>query len=308
MLDTSIKPPDRWRAAAIPKKDGSKRYLLIPNDELKRRQEEILHYLYSRHLAIHSCVTGFMPGKCTLDTARIHDPKAYVIVTVDVKDFFPSFPVSKVQEALAAQLGQLEADYIVDVATFKGKQRTQLPQGAPTSPYLTNIGMFFADSNISKFAGKLGFSYSRYADDLTFATKAEVPDMEYTRRLIHGVAKILNRQLGLRLSYKKTLVSYINSPRVPRRIVGVTVRKDGHGYDAPIGLRKKARAMVHRLYQDLQSGMSKESLWHRYREAVGTVQYCDYLRSLNTGGNNTADPKIKEDELTFILGVFGKEI
>ena len=168
--------------------------------------------------------------------------------------------------------------------------------------------MFFADSNISKFAGKLGFSYSRYADDLTFATKAEVPDMEYTRRLIHGVAKILNRQLGLRLSYKKTLVSYINSPRVPRRIVGVTVRKDGHGYDAPIGLRKKARAMVHRLYQDLQSGMSKESLWHRYREAIGTVQYCDYLRSLNTGGNNTADPKIKEDELLFILGVFGKEI
>ena len=67
MLDTSIRPPDKWRAAAIPKKDGSLRYLLIPNDELKQRQREILDYLYKAHLRVHEAAVGFMPNKCTLN-------------------------------------------------------------------------------------------------------------------------------------------------------------------------------------------------------------------------------------------------
>lgn len=200
MLDTSIRPPDKWRAAAIPKKDGSLRYLLIPNDELKQRQREILDYLYKAHLRVHEAAVGFMPNKCTLNGCLQHAADAQVIINLDVHDFFPSFPVDKVRSVLTNQLGAAVADYIVDIATFKGKHRQQLPQGAPTSPYLTNIALYKFDYNMAANAKRRGFTYTRYADDITLASSSEMR-VNYIKTLIHGTERRL-RALGLTLSRK----------------------------------------------------------------------------------------------------------
>lgn len=303
MLDTSIRPPDKWRAAAIPKKDGSLRYLLIPNDELKQRQREILDYLYKAHLRVHEAAVGFMPNKCTLNGCLQHAADAQVIINLDVHDFFPSFPVDKVRSVLTNQLGAAVADYIVDIATFKGKHRQQLPQGAPTSPYLTNIALYKFDCNMAANAKRRGFTYTRYADDITLASSSEMR-VNYIKTLIHGTERRL-RALGLTLSRKKTNVIFRNSPRVPRRITGVTVRKDGFGFNAPIGLRKQARAMIHNLYTALKSGVPAQELVPEYCSAMGTVQYCDFIRSASIVPEYaTADPNIKTHELEYIKGVF----
>lgn len=303
MLDTSIRPPDKWRAAAIPKKDGSLRYLLIPNDELKQRQREILDYLYRARLRVHESAVGFMPGKCTLHGCLQHANDAEVIINLDVHDFFPSFPVETVRKVLAEQLGSAITDYIIDIATFKGKRKTQLPQGAPTSPYLTNIALYRFDCHMAKCAERKGFTYTRYADDITFASGSEMP-VDYIKHMIHATETMLG-VYGLTLSRKKTTVIYRNSPAVPRRITGVTVRKDGKGYNAPVGLRKKARAMIHNLYKALKSGVPAQELIHEYRSAMGTVQYCDFIRSASQDEYcATADPSIKENEIKYVKEAF----
>lgn len=303
MLDTSIRPPDTWRAAAIPKKDGSLRYLLIPNDELKQRQRELLDYLYRAHLRVHEAAVGFMPNKCTLNGCLQHAADAQVIINLDVHNFFPSFPVGKVREVLTEQLGASVAGYIVDIATFKGKHKQQLPQGAPTSPYLTNIALYKFDCKMASNAQQRGFTYTRYADDITLASSSEMR-VNYIKNLIHGTERRL-RAFGLTLSKKKTAVIYKDSPRVPRRITGVTIRKDGFGFNAPIGLRKQARAMIHNLYTALKSGVPAQELVHEYRSAMGTVQYCDFIRSASIVPEYaTADPTIKTHELEYIKEAF----
>ena len=113
------------------------------------------------------------------------------------------------------------------------------------------------------------------------------------------------RAYGLTLSRKKTNVIFRNSPRVPRRITGVTVRKDGLGFNAPVGLRKQARAMIHNLYTALKSGVPAQELVPEYRSAMGTVQYCDFIRSASIVPEcATADPTIKTHELEYVKEVF----
>lgn len=156
MLDITLRPPNTWRSAAIPKKDGSLRYLLIPNDALKKVQHDILAFLYNQKFNIYKNACGFIPGKCTLDGVLVHDKSSPCIVTMDVHDFFPSFPVSTVEQQLARKLHTSFVDYIIDTCSFHGRNRQMLPQGAPTSPYLTNIGMRNIDLKISGLAGRLG--------------------------------------------------------------------------------------------------------------------------------------------------------
>lgn len=304
MLDLSKRPPNSWRSAAIPKKDGSLRYLLIPNDELKEVQEQILQHLYSCKLKIHPAACGFRPFKSTLDGVLRHDRKAKVIVNMDVHSFFPSFPVEEVRTALIENnIPYADTDYIMEMCVFKGKRNSQLPQGAPTSPYLTNIGMFKIDCIVNSLAEEFGFTYSRYADDLTFASVEGVE--ENIKGIIQSVKTVFSEKLnGMRFSDKKTNVIYLNSPRAARRITGVTVRKDGLGYGAPSKFRKDTRAAVHNLYTKLKEGALPENLKKVYKETIGRVQYCDLLRSLNDEGANMGDPKIEKEKLNYIMRRF----
>lgn len=309
MIDLNYRPKISWRAAAIPKKDGSLRYLLIPSDELKKAQHDILDELYrNRKLKVHYCATGFVPYRNTMSGALKHDKNTPLIVQLDVHNFFPTFPVQQVLRVLKKTgMEQAKIDYIEEYAVFHGKKGDQLPQGAPTSPYLTNIGMYETDRLIQGFAKKLGYTYSRYADDLAFSVIPEEDQetaIEARKRLMQGVAGILKENLELEISWKKTLCSFSNSPKVPRRIVGITIRKDGLGYNAPRKLRQRARAAVHGLYSVLQENEPIEDCWPQYWEAMGLVNYCNYLRSRSDMIASSFDPFINKDEYDFIRKKF----
>ena len=309
MIDLNYRPKISWRAAAIPKKDGSLRYLLIPSDELKKAQRDILDELYrNKNLKVHWCATGFVPYRNTMTGALKHDRNTPLIVQLDVHNFFPTFPVNLVMHNLkAAGLSQSKLDYIEDYAVFHGKKGDQLPQGAPTSPYLTNIGMYEVDGIIQGYAKKLGYNYSRYADDLAFSVipgEEQGDAIEARKQLMMTVATMLKDKLDLEISWKKTLCSFSNSPRVPRRIVGVTIRKDGFGYNAPRKLRQRARAALHNLYKALQKNEPIEDYWPQYWEAMGLINYCNYLRSKSDMIVSTFDPFINKDEYEFVRKKF----
>jgi hypothetical protein len=106
-----------------------------------------------------------------------------VVINLDVKDFFPALPsaasracsgiwaMARPWPLLAllcsenrAQAWQVDGDSFVG-----GKARERvLPQGAPTSPMLTNPLCRRLDRRLLGLARQLGFVYTRYADDLTF--------------------------------------------------------------------------------------------------------------------------------------------
>ena len=310
MINLNFRPKVEWRASAIPKKDGSLRYLLIPGDELKQAQRDILDYLYHlpQEIKPHYCATGFVPYRNTMTAARFHDRNSRLFIHLDVHNFFPSFPVNKVLEVFRnAKIPQAEIDYIEDFAVFHGKRKDQLPQGAPTSPFLTNIGMRDTDVYLQAFAKSRGYNYSRYADDLTFSViEGPMADqaVEDRKVFVKIISDILYSQLGLSLAWKKTNFSFINSPRVPRRMLGITIRKDFLGYNAPRQMRKNTRAAVNNLYYRLKRGERKEDLWPEYWKVIGMVGYCNHVRSKSDFIVSGFDPSIDKEQYEYIRKEF----
>lgn len=70
-----------------------------------------------------------------------------------------------------------------------------LPQGAPTSPYLSNLRMIALDEIISKYTSQKSIRYTRYADDLTFSGDFN-PHL-----LINDISTIVKHRIGDSLVY-----------------------------------------------------------------------------------------------------------
>ncbi|MBK6964938.1 MAG: RNA-directed DNA polymerase [Bacteroidales bacterium] len=176
----------RYYSFSIRKKSGALRTIHAPNKGLKALQK-CLNLILQVIFEPHKAATGFMPGKSIVDNAKIHTGKNYVY-NIDLKDFFPSiekariysrlkFPPfnldnerSKLANIIAGLCCQeMEVERIVDEKWIK-KMEYVLPQGAPTSPTLTNIICERLDRRLSGAAKKNGLSYSRYADDITFSS------------------------------------------------------------------------------------------------------------------------------------------
>lgn len=306
MLNLNDRPTQSWRPAAIPKKDGSSRYLLVPNDDLKQVQINILQELY-KHKELQSlpCVVGFLPRRNTMSGVLQHSKEAAVVICMDCHNFFPSFPIKAVKEQLEnnSTFSRAEIDYILEFCVFHGKKNEQFPMGAPTSPMLTNIGMRKTDIDLMRLADSCDFTYTRYADDICFASKEGISEedaMKVRMKVIKAATKILNDNLGISISYKKTRVMRKKAKKTPMHITGVCVRQDNKGYHAAKSIRKKARAICHGLYMKLKANIPPEDLKPMWNKLKGMVAYCDYVKSHSDEGYNGADRKIPGKEFNYI--------
>ena len=298
-------PPLDWRKVKIPKKSGGFRDISIPNDELKEVQRSILTYLYNnRALRPSAFAHGFVPYRNTCTGAMRHDRKAEVILCMDVKDFFDNFPVEPVRKRLLeGGIGYLLVEDILKACMLEGA----FPQGSPCSPYLTNVGMFEVDLLLSAYAKNKGFSYSRYADDITLARLADSPVAlkKNYKNMFYGVEKILQSRLGLQLNHKKDHEIWLRGSE-KRRITGVVIRKDGLGYNAPKAMRKTQRAATYNLAKKLeaQSGIPLPEDFASWQQLYGYVQYFDYIRSYSDQEAATADPCIQTGPFEYLCSIF----
>jgi RNA-directed DNA polymerase len=168
---------------------------------------------------------------------------------MDLRDFFPSVTFARVRGLLVAlgygyrvatTLAVLMTEAERQEATIKGKsyQVTTGPrycvQGAPTSPGLCNAIALRLDRRLAGLARKLEFSYTRYADDLSFSgnDSGRIPPLE---RL---ATQIIEAE-GFRVNDQKT--------RIMRRGSRQTVT--GVGVNDVLGVsrqeRRRIRAMIH---------------------------------------------------------------
>lgn len=180
----------------IPKKSGGERILMVPAMKLKLIQQWILkNILMSIHVSEYAM--GFCPKKSIVTNARLHVGKECV-VNLDIKDFFPSITQKQVYRIFYYY------GYTVGVSHLLGRLCTvdgKLPQGASTSPYLSNIACLKLDKRLSQLAKTYDADYSRYADDITFSGK-------YGIQNIIDIATRIIEDEGFKVNTKKSRIAY----------------------------------------------------------------------------------------------------
>lgn len=182
----------QYKTFSIPKKSGGERVIFSPEEELKKIQQ-CLNVLFQSVYNVHPAAMGFVPGRSIVSNANIHIRKSFVF-NLDLKDFFFSidqrriwgrlqYPPFNLNDAnykseLAAVIAKLCCTKIeVERPSGNGWQKVVkevLPQGAPTSPFLSNIICQKLDFRLNALALRFGMKYSRYADDITFSSNENV--------------------------------------------------------------------------------------------------------------------------------------
>jgi RNA-directed DNA polymerase len=160
-------PHLRYAEFEIPKRRGGTRTILRPTRDLAILQGKLRQVLEAVYRP-RRCVRGFHPGTSIVKNAEPH-VAAPVVLNVDLLDFFPSINFGRVRGLLAAPPYNRPtpvATLIAQISTV----RDQLPQGAPTSPVLSNMVAASLDTRMTRIARAHGLVYTRYADDLTFST------------------------------------------------------------------------------------------------------------------------------------------
>lgn len=171
----------RYRQFFIPKKKkGEKRCISAPVNGLL----DILHFLNRILQAMYlpkEGVTGFVANKSVVDNAKIHLNQNYVF-NIDLEDFFTSITRDQVSLILQNGTYRLKDDIASTIADLCCIQHINslheksfvLPQGAPTSPVLTNMVCEELDNNLMNLSRKYQVNYSRYADDISFSSMQNV--------------------------------------------------------------------------------------------------------------------------------------
>ncbi len=234
----------------VPKKSGGTRELASPHRSLAKAQQWVRRNILEK-LPLHDAAHGFVRGRGTRTNAAPHVGKA-VVVNCDLKDFFPTITFPRVEglfrglgysPAAATVLALLCTDCPRKAVQYDGREwhvaagPRALPQGACTSPALSNRAARRLDARLAGIARKLEWTYTRYADDLTFS--ADPPAAGKIGYLLARVRHIAADE-GFQVNEAKT--------RVLRRaaaqsVTGIVVNtRPG----VPRRMARALRAMLHR--------------------------------------------------------------
>ncbi|NLF32534.1 MAG: RNA-directed DNA polymerase [Planctomycetes bacterium] len=222
----------QYRTFTIPKWSGAPRTILAPQDDLKQLQRTILRRLLGR-LASHRAVTGFERGHSIVTNARVHIGAA-VVIRMDLKDFFPTTKAARVGEYFRLIGWNDEAAaLLMRLCTHGGS----LPQGAPTSPRLSNLVNYRMDARLAALAAKLGAAYTRYADDITFSLGQ---DCRWLAAAAIRGTKAIVADYGYTLHQKRKLI--IRRRHQSQRVTGLVVNER---VALPRSTRRRLRAIRH---------------------------------------------------------------
>lgn len=252
---------NKYKKFSIPKRSGGLRQICSPLNDLKllqRRLADLLQNCLDEIIKANNgndgeyldrIAHGFKRKRSIITNARWHRNRRYVF-NVDIEDFFGSINFGRVRGYFIAdrsfRLQPKVATLLAQIACFENA----LPQGSPCSPIISNLIGHIIDIHIAKLSGRVGCTYTRYADDLTFSTnKSPFPDQIARqtaenrhswlagRELCHVVAKC-----GFALNPNKTRMQYRDSRQ---EVTGLIVNRK---INVRREYRHTVRAMVHRIF------------------------------------------------------------
>ena len=239
----------------IPKSDGTKRKLSVPDLILKRVQKSIADNILTQY-PISNYAKAYKVGSSVQRNALPHVGKKKIL-KLDIEGFFDNILYSRVKDVVFRE--DKFSEPIRILLTMLCYYKESLPQGAPTSPAITNIIMFDFDEKIGKFCEENNISYTRYCDDMTFSGN-------FDEKAVISVVKDELQKLGLFLKNRKTAVI----PNTKRQTVtGIVVNEK-------IGLTKEYKNKIRQeIYYIKKYGIDE------HLSKIGASDKQHYLNSLN---------------------------
>jgi RNA-directed DNA polymerase len=199
-----------YRDFKIIKKNGKNRQISEPLPSLKEIQIWILKNILYK-LPVSPFSKAYKPKVKLIENLKFHKKQPKVL-TLDLENFFPSIKVKCIQD-IFINLGysKLISKLLSKLCTLEGT----LPQGAPTSPCLSNLIFREADILIFDYCKPLKIRYTRYADDLSFSGDFD------EKKLINRVTEII-KNLNLRFNNSKTKLM---TPNFRQTVTGIVVNE-----------------------------------------------------------------------------------
>ncbi len=180
-----------YHSAAIPKKNGQVRRLFVPDPLLMRIQKNILRHVLAEE-AVSEYATAYRAGSAVIENVRPHVGKKKIL-KLDIQGFFDhiTFPLVYQYAFPAVQFPPAIRRLLTELCCYKD----YLPQGAPTSPAISNLVMKPFDEFIGAWCAKRKITYTRYCDDLTFSGEFDEKEVKCkVRSYLEAMGFDLNRK------------------------------------------------------------------------------------------------------------------
>ena len=213
-----------YRKTKLPKKGGGFRNLSVPDEVLKSIQKRIAEVLLI-HMPASRYAKAYRFGSSTLRNAKHHIGKQ-VVLKLDILHFFDSIRYSTVKDKAFPE--NIFAEPLRILLTMLCYYKDALPQGAPSSPAITNIILYEFDEQIGQWCWERGIAYTRYCDDMTFS--GDFDPAEVIRFI-----RLELKKMGFLLNEQKTK---IQRPGRQQTVTGIVVNER---LSIPADYRRKLR-------------------------------------------------------------------
>jgi RNA-directed DNA polymerase len=220
---------EQYYSFQIRKKSGGLRTIQKPCKGIDIIQRKLKPF-FDKTYRIKAPVHGFVRGKSIITNAAMHKRQRYVL-NIDLKDFYGTVNFGRVRGLLMSKpfgMGPKAASVVAQALCFQNK----LPQGACTSPVVSNLIAADLDRRLVKLSNRYHCKYTRYADDITFSTnKSSFPEplayYDGKNPITNGtvLGKILEdtvEEAGFKVNHKKVRLQI---PYVRQEVTGLTVNE-----------------------------------------------------------------------------------
>tara|TARA_R110002072_G_scaffold121666_5_gene255778 strand:- start:171 stop:1616 length:1446 start_codon:yes stop_codon:yes gene_type:complete len=226
------RPERHYRSFELPKKGGGIRTIESPRVFLKVVQQFLADY-YLSGLPVHASVHSYKKNASIISNATNHSGKEFV-GNIDIENFFGSIHKSRVVQLLRENAyDAISSGIISSLCCSDGT----LPQGATTSPAISNAILIAFDQAMHEKSTARGVTYTRYADDISLSGQ----DKDAILELINYARGYLHDEYGLRLNSDKTRIA---SKHGQQKVTGVVVNE---GLRPPRKFRRQIRASFHKV-------------------------------------------------------------
>lgn len=237
------------------KRSGKLRRIDAPDEGLKKYMKEVKDFFAKRlGFIFPECVSAYVKHRSAKQAAQKH-VGAYAIFKFDIENFFGSCTLENIMYALQSiypfcLMDDFKLETIIKACMISYDGEFRLPQGAPSSPLISNLAMIPADITFSEL---LGFTYTRFADDITFSVKFQANRETFCRLERKVSARLLAWGFKINKSKTRFLKTYYGNVKV----LGISVGAKGIN----IGNKDKQciKAQIWSFLQDTRNG----KIWPR---------------------------------------------
>lgn len=266
-----------YKTFYIPKKSGGYRKIEAPNEKLEKIQCWIKEKILD-NFNVSEYAKGFKKGTNIVDNALPHCSKE-VLINIDINNFFPSVKYSSVFRMFNYMGYTKEVCHLLTRLCTNAEN--VLPQGAPTSPSISNLVNLRLDKRLSTLAISSGAVYTRYADDITFSGDKQI--LKY----IKLIKRIINEE-GYSINDKKFRIQFKNQRQVVTGLIvnsGVKANKQIiNELNKAIFFIKKYGIQDHMAHEKINFSAYKEHLYGLayFINMIDRTQGKCYIEQLNS--------------------------